>query len=360
MSRHVNIFFFATGFSSRLLGNMKGERPPGLINRLARDWRARVLGATLGAAAIAESCDVDQDGSVPYRRVDGPGGDASTSAKIELSQETKINPIFDNKPEFFVRHERGSFSRKERKERTEILANGEKIFHDIGLDFYYVKRGDTISGIRQKLGRYPKYAFLADQTKKLESFNIPANKLRSGMLIPIPMENEDRHLTDEQFVSYTQKAIEEMETDEVYGKVVGKILKKVSVRELQLAMIATAKQESGGLPLGRFELHRWEAHQQAFSFSLFHVLMKGPGIKARRNLDLTEGQLYHPQNAVKLFLAFIIEKCKETGRDPASLFPIVDNLDTFTPFYNGSNWRNTNPNYKTNITKFYKEAEGKF
>lgn len=122
-------------------------------------------------------------------------------------------------------------------------------------------------------------------------------------------------------------------------------------------MLAIAKQESGGKPIGQFELHRWEPHQSAFSFSLFHVLMKGAGMRARQHLDMTEGQLYHPKNAAKLFLAFLCEKSRK-GKlcDPERFFPLMKNLNSFARFYNGAAWKRINPHYTRHLRKYYHQS----
>ena len=126
---------------------------------------------------------------------------------------------------------------------------------------------------------------------------------------------------------------------------------------LGLVDIAVAKQEGGGRPLGQFTLHRWEHHKKAFSFSYFHVLMKGPGLTARRKLNLTEGQLLHPENAVMLFLAFLIEKTKERAKHADRYFPIWEHDEDFAKFYNGGKWKEKNPDYLVNLERYYQEAD---
>jgi hypothetical protein len=236
------------------------------------------------------------------------------------------------------------------------MPNTEELFDDVGLTFYRVRKGDTISQIRERLGAYSNYTYLKEQTAKLDSFNIPARKLRADMWIPIPMEDQDRELSDAKFVAYARTAIDEMQQETTYQKGVAQILQKITVRELVVTMLAIAKQEGGGKPLGQFELHRWEPHQEAFSFSYFHVLMKGPGLVARRNLNLTEGQLYHPKNAVKLFLAFLVEKNKEVLKQADRLFPIWDHSQEFASFYNGGSWKKINPHYLEQVRSYYDEA----
>lgn len=266
------------------------------------------------------------------------------------------NEYFDGKPEFLqtLTQKDGEWSKEQRKKRKVRLKNGEQILHDVGLSFYLVQKNDSISEIRQKLSKYDEFKHLDDQTGKLESFNIPAKKLRQNLWIPIPIENKDRELSEAQFVAYTCRAIEEMIKHPIYGHAVQAILETITLKEFVASIVAVAKQEGGGKPLGQFELHRWEHRYQAFSFSYFHILMSGPGLKARKKLNLTEGQLYHPINAVKLFVAFMIEK---SGLKPVDrLFPIPKHKDAFAKFYNGKSWKKINPHYLTNWEKYYTHA----
>lgn len=313
------------------------------LGKFAAGFGAAAMG--VGAAELLRRQSKEEPQQEP--------GEATEFVPIERSE------FFDGNEEYLqvMTPKKGEWTKRQRKERRRKLAEGAEIFDDVGLSFYLVRKGDTISGIREKLSRYPEFAYLAKQQGKLDSFNIPAKKLRADMWVPIPIENKDRHLTEAQFVNYAANAIGEMQSDEVYGEEVQRILQKVDQRTLIATMVAIAKQEAGGEPLGRFTLHRWEDHQKAFSFSYFHVLMKGPGLKARRKLNLTEGQLYHPHNAVKLFLAFIIEKSRETGKHADRLFPISENEKAFARFYNGRSWKKINPHYIENLRTFLQEAD---
>jgi len=256
-----------------------------------------------------------------------------------------------------VTKKNGEWSKEERKLRTKIFPNGEKIFEDVGMQFYFVEKGDAISGIREKLSAYPQYAYLSDQRSKLNSFNIPETKLQVNMWIPIPIDAKDRKVTEAQFVAYANKALDEMMHNEEYGDVVQEIVRKVGRRELLATVIAVAKQEGGGLPIGQFALHRYEPHKKAFSYSHFHVLMEHAGLRARRGLNLTEGQTYHPVNGVKLFLAFLAEK----HSNPHKLFPVTSETEgeRFAVFYDGSHWKDLdkNPNYLNDLRTYRADAD---
>lgn len=265
---------------------------------------------------------------------------------------------------FLKAYPRGEFSKEERVKRIKVLGKGVKIFVDIGLEFYYVKSGDSIARIRAKLLQFPQYQFLEDQKMKLQSFNIPNNELRAGMWIPIPLQNDERHVDDESFAADARWAVRNMKENKTYGALVKKILALPNMDEKKLvaSMLAVAKQESGGLPIGQFEFHRWEGHgkHHEFSFTMFHVLMTGPGLAARRNLNMTEGQTYDTRNAVRLFIAFLAEKANECKADLTKFFPFcAASLDDFATFYNGAGWRNNNKRYPGSILKFYEEALAK-
>ncbi|HEU0050622.1 MAG TPA: hypothetical protein VFQ60_01015 [Patescibacteria group bacterium] len=290
------------------------------------------------------------------------------------NSDQPVQPWSFSNPDFFKTFPNGAFSEEEKQRRTERLPHGETVFHDIGLTFYRVERGDTRAKITQKLAQYPDYQYLLGQTEKLKSFNIPDASLREGMNIPIPIPNHDRELPDSLFATFADAAIEDLLGHPDYGPFVRAIIQKCGKKELVAAMVAIAKQESGGQPLGQFELHRWEPRYKVFSFSLFHILMTDHGLLARKKLNLTEGQLYHPKNAAKLFLGFLIEKTRshaawlqsqhahnrhinETAAEPKDFFPLVDHhLISFTRFYNGSAWHRINPRYPSNLERYHQQA----
>lgn len=266
--------------------------------------------------------------------------------------QTSSHAFFDGSKDafYFARHPRGEYTASERKARTRVLRDGSVLLDDGDLTFYKVRSGETLSAIRLRLGRSQEFEHFRVQLAKLDSFNIPALQLKAGMWLPLPLDRDDRSVSPEQFLAYAATALREMRTDSVYGPATMRLLSRVSWDDIIVLATATAIQEAGGRPLGRLELHRWERGQQAFSFGYQHVVMVGPGLRARQRLGLTEGQTYHPVNSCKLFLAFLIEKGREMQREPASFFPLEDggNLVRYAAFYNGTAWRSINPNYVAN------------
>ncbi len=297
----------------------------------------------------------------------GGGGAESPLFASEKPLEWDKNLDFFKNTEFL----HGELNNQQRKNRTkEYWVNGKTVLllHDVGVTFYLVQKGDTIDGIKAKLSHIKDFGYISHlPSEKIVSFNIPQKKLNAGIWIPIPLEAEDRILSDEQFANYAQKALWDMKSNTIYGASVEQLI-QVSGGEKNLValMIAVAKQESGGKPLGQFEFHRWENYHHCFSYSIYHILMKQAGDVARRNLNMTKGQTYHPYNASKLFLAFLIEKQKGMGKIKSSseYLPIAGinskqrkRSEIFAIFYNGSTWKTTNPNYVSDIEKYYQDAQ---
>lgn len=254
---------------------------------------------------------------------------------------------------------RGEFSPEERLKRTQKLPNGVTVFRDMGvLTFYMVEEGDNFERIKSKLSANPEFAYVRDlPPSKLKSFNIPLKELKKGMWIPIPLPEVKRQLTPQQLLSYSNQAIDEMLADPTYSEGMKKMLAKIGRKEVLAEMYAIGKHEAGGVRIGENEYHRWEgsgSHHE-FSFSLWHVLMTGPGLRARRNLNLTEGQTYHPKLGAKAHLAYLLEKLGEENKGADAILPISEKLVKLAVFYNGSNYRKE---WVQNVPKYYREALG--
>lgn len=274
----------------------------------------------------------------------------------QVSNETadSLVVIDVREPNFFRKVKGGEFLPGEKTRRTEMLAPGVTIFRDIGLNFYQVRAGDTLIGIRSKLSRIPEFSYLADLSASgLKSFNIDPRVLRVGMFIPLPLKEAPiAQLDDRFFVGYCRAALWEMRGHSPYCERLNQLVKIVSEKEILAAMLAVAKVECGGV-LGEFATHRYEPVHGAFSYTLFHVLMTGAGLRARKKLDMTEGQAQHPQNAAKLFLAFLMEK---TSGKLGRFLPLDGKFEEFSTMYNGKYWPETNPEYPEKLRKFYIEA----
>lgn len=261
-------------------------------------------------------------------------------------------------PQYFVKVKNGEFTQEERKRRTQTLTSETNpslkvtVFRDNGLNFYLVENdNETKASIRAKLVQFKEFEYIKNlPSYKIASFNILDVSLKKGMLIPIPIPEDHRKFGEEEFLNHCHDGIMEMLQHEEYGCHVAELLDKIGEKELLTFMLTMAKVESGGLPLGQFEFHRYEKHIPAFSFSIFHVLMAGPGLEARKKLNMSEGQLYHPRNAAKLFLGFLIEK---SGGNPEKFFPLLEHVEEFTSFYNGTAWRSLNPHYPDTLRKYY-------
>lgn len=253
--------------------------------------------------------------------------------------------------------------------------SGRKYMLDIGLTFALTKPGDTRDGVSAEVGQTNPagrdFSHLKPGKSKYQSINIPAKYFPANRWIPMPLKAEQRILTPEQFLNYASKAVDEMlqgETlrDVAYAEQVKEIVKKFGKDEIICLMMAAAKQESGGAPLGQFVFHRWEQGRNDFSHSIFHIMLEGAGARARQKLGMTPGQMNHPKNSCKMFLAFVIEKHlgKFIGatRQPSAtetanfIYKKYGDEETWAEFYNGGGWKSFNPDYATNIEKYKKEA----
>lgn len=241
--------------------------------------------------------------------------------------------------------------------KKETIAPGVVIIRDAWLIFYVVQKWDNLDKIRQKLSKIPEFSYLVraeyDRTNpntKTKSFNIPSDKVAKGMYIPIPLDSKVREISPMDFANYCHEAIQEMrqDTSGAYFKEINELLTNVSEKDLIISMLAFARSETSSEytsfvdPLWDVELHRREPAYKSFSFSYFHILMEKnadgktpwPGLEARLQLWLTEGQCYHPKNAAKLFLGYWIEK---TNGDLDKVFPLTDkNIKKVGTMYNGS------------------------
>jgi hypothetical protein len=286
----------------------------------------------------------------------------------EFILQTEVKPTFQN-PEFFVYHENGEFSEQEKKLRAEQIEGIGTLFHDVGLDFYVVQKGETLDDIKQKLESH--YPYLKNQKGKIRGFNIHAKDVVSGMTLPIPIESDERKISDQEFLKFAYESIEEMEDDPEYGEFIQALREQYSDEKIAISLLALAKQESGGKPIGQFELHRFEPKYQTFSYSIFHVLMMGPGEVARKELGMTPGQTYHPGNAIKLFFGYMVEKILEPNvakrGDPDVIKKAKERFVEFfllnkksASMYNGKSWERTNPSYLNNIQGYFGEAQHYF
>lgn len=260
--------------------------------------------------------------------------------------------------DFNVPHENGEFTVLENAKRTVVLGKGVKIFRDVGMSFYQVEKGDDKASIRDKLSKFKEFAYLdcANLDENILSFNINGEDLQEGMWIPIPLPKEYRAFDSKMFLDNCKLAVKELRKDKVYGDFVEGILGKISSEELIASVFAVAKTESGGVGLGQFVFHRYEPNHKTFSYSIFHVLMEGAGLRARQNLKMTVGQSLHPKNSAKLFLAYLVEKFFRKKDRVLSVFPIDKNAEKFATHYNGAAWRTYNKKYPQKLKKFYAMA----
>ena len=244
---------------------------------------------------------------------------------------THWDKLADADPHFFDYREGGEFTTEELAKHTETLAPGVTVIRDHGLTFYVVKKGDTLSGIAQKLKKIQEFDHV-DWKSELSSLNVKdsQNVLKPDMWLPLPLAEKDRILTDQQFSNYAYQSVEEMLTHPKYGERIKTLMETVPMNDIIASILAIAKQEGGGKPLGQFVLHRYEPRKGkkhtppffgVFSFGYFHILLEKAGKRAQENIGATYGQLLSPEIGTKAALAFI---CEKTNRPLSDFFPLSD------------------------------------
>jgi hypothetical protein len=204
--------------------------------------------------------------------------------------------------------------------------------------------------------KLPEFAYLARQEydpsiarNKTKSFNIPASELVPGLYIPIPMDDNLRHIYPYEFAKYAEQALQEMYQDKKYGQTIQDLLQKIDESDLIAAMVSFARCETAqdhtnfSDAIGTTEYHRWEKKYKVFSFSPFHILGErnkddspGPGLQARLDLGISEMQTYHPINACKWFLAYC---CRKTNHHPEKILDLSNGTQRAAKLYNGSGYR---------------------
>lgn len=282
-----------------------------------------------------------------------------------------------NDYDYFKKFHNGGFSKQERIDRREkIKQGGETIefFRDEGVTFYVVKKGDSINGIRNKLSKTEEFSYLKDpsyahpssrpkSTRNISAFNILPRHLKPGMYIPIPLEHKNRSINYKQFTNYCYQGLSEMKENSFYKDEIKEIVEEHGEKKLIQIMIAFARSETSAnleQAIGAYSFQRYEGDNghHEYSFSMFHVLMAGPGIRARKRLNLTEGQCYHPANAAKLFLGYWLEKvCNKRGKFDASKIDPYFKMKSREDFRLAGRWYCGRSSYGTKLQKNFEYAE---
>lgn len=267
-------------------------------------------------------------------------------------------PMLDQ-PDFFEHVHDGKYSVEEKEAGKDILGSGVEIFRDVGISFYKVQPGDkTVQQIKDKLSQHNEFAYIKKISRKLLSFNINDNELAPGMWIPIPPEKGAFKVSDDQFARFANQAIDNLEQNKQYGPTIRELKRIVSKDKLIASLAAVSWQES---KRGELSSPLYDRKRHDFSYSMMHIFVNdGPGLFALDHLGLTEGQIYHPQNADELFLGFLVEKQLERPKniqlDLTSILPFdsQEKADNFATIYNGSAWTTKNPDYSKNIREYYR------
>jgi len=161
-----------------------------------------------------------------------------------------------------------------------------------------------------------------------------------------------------QMMKYALDAIYEMvegDNRSAYSEFVNELLENNHIRDILASIYAIARKESGVEHIGQYVLHRHEGRHNVFSYSHYHILMKDDGLKARRKLNLSEGQTLHPRNGTELLLGFLVEKLGKNRLQ--RIFPLRStDLEGFASAYNGKYWKQYNPDYVMLLEKYLEEG----
>jgi hypothetical protein len=109
---------------------------------------------------------------------------------------------------------------------------------------------------------------------------VPSKSIDPGLFIPIPLPQEVRKVTLEDFTNYAVQAVEEMKNHKHYGTQIQNLLNHTTHDELIAIMVTFARCETAqdhtsfGDNIGSTTYHRREPHMSAFSFTPFHILME--------------------------------------------------------------------------------------
>lgn len=200
-------------------------------------------------------------------------------------------------------------------------------------------RVTTINDLRKKLSKYEKFKYLSSSDyepqhneeedtwaftntfnlrddyewlAKNSSFESKNNRFR----IPIPLKKEVRKISNKEFNTASNNAIQLLPMyNTTYGDIINRLSKKIDNKKLGelLTIIALLETWKTNTTIWSDEYHRREKWSyKCFSFWPQHVLMDGPWLVARKQLQLTECQTYNPTNSNALVLWFMIEKIIET------------------------------------------------
>lgn len=227
--------------------------------------------------------------------------------------------------------------------------------------FRKVKAGQTLGEVHRALQQDERFAYLNndsyDPSKSGNVFgwNIKSGVLQPGMLVPVPLDRAETLITQKAFIQSSGEAVDAIKSHPTYGNFVTWLEKDLGRNHLMKIMVVFASKESD---MGSTQLHRFEPHHQAYSYSLFHILDEWPWRAALQWLWFTVADVMNdPAKASQWFRAYRYEKFddlknnKNFGKryDTPSKFFAKSNLKTCWKLYNGS------ASYGTELKKRWKE-----
>lgn len=291
----------------------------------------------------------------------------------------------------------------------EKLWNWIILLHDAWLTFYLMvpediqeksnnnsSRTNTIEFIRNKLGNIPQFSYLQNDIYKptnnvvTNSFNIRPDfkeQAENSTLnkypfwIPIPIKKEIREISNENFNISWENAIDIIgEYNKDYEYIRNKVSEEYSKENIAKLLTSIALVETGKTTKTIWvdTYHRRETwSHDCFSFGPSHVLMEHGWLKSRKNLWVTEWQMYHPTISNMVVMWFMIEKIKETWTkdkdaiakklinmlnfiDDDYIKPDNQNLNKFCKFYNWGTYKSNNYHEKITTALNWLNIDDKF
>lgn len=233
--------------------------------------------------------------------------------------------------------------------KKEVIGDFE-IYKDPFSTVYFrkVKSGQTLGEVHRALQNDSRFAYLKndsyDPSKSWNVFgwNIKSGVLQPWMLVPVPLDRAETIVSQKELIQASMDAVDAIKSHPKYGEFVTTLENDLGRNHLMKLMLVFADKESD---MGNTQLHRFEPHHDAYSYSLFHILDEWPGHDALEWLWLTEADVMSdPTKAGQRFRAFWFEKFhdlknnKNFGKyyDNPSKFFAKKNLKTCGKLYNGS------------------------
>ena len=89
------------------------------------------------------------------------------------------------------------------------------------------------------------------------------------MLVPVPLDRAETIVSQKELIQASMDAVDVIKSHPKYGDFVTTLENDLGRNHLMKLMLVFADKESD---MGNTQLHRFEPHHDAYSYSLFHIL----------------------------------------------------------------------------------------